>query len=115
MRHELWGVLVASIGILAGGLPSRVVEASETSKDGTRLDVRGISPLVRDQRAVFFAHEGLDEVTPLHDPERAIDLREEARDGRLPGAGVAGEDEMAAVLHGRKPAPAEPSGTAPPA
>lgn len=42
-----------------------VVEVDETTKDGTRLDVRGISPLVRDQRAVFFAHENLDRVTPL--------------------------------------------------
>ncbi|MFI6626461.1 DEAD/DEAH box helicase [Streptomyces sp. NPDC050528] len=62
-----------------------VVEASETEQDGTRLDVRGISPLVRDQRAVFFAHESLDKVTPLHpeDTNLDVDTSPECRRSRL--------------------------------
>ncbi|MEU8720454.1 DEAD/DEAH box helicase [Streptomyces antimycoticus] len=62
-----------------------VVEAVETAKDGTRLDVRGISPLVRDQRAVFFAHESLDQVTPLRpeDTELVPDDSPECRRSRL--------------------------------
>ena len=62
-----------------------VVEVDETTKDGTRLDVRGISPLVRDQRAVFFAHENLDRVTPLRpeDTELVPDDSPECRRSRL--------------------------------
>ncbi|MFG2821541.1 DEAD/DEAH box helicase [Kitasatospora sp. NPDC048365] len=62
-----------------------VVEVTETAKDGTRLDVRGTSPLVRDQRAVFFAHPGLDEVTPLRpeDTELVPDDSPECRRSRL--------------------------------
>ncbi|MFP8903083.1 helicase-related protein [Streptomyces atacamensis] len=62
-----------------------VVEVSETSHDGTRLDVRGISPLVRDQRAVFFAHDSLDKVTPLRpeDTDLVVDCSPECRRSRL--------------------------------
>lgn len=62
-----------------------VVEAVETVKDGTRLDVRGTSPLVRDQRAVFFAHDSLDQVTPLRpeDTELVPDGSPECRRSRL--------------------------------
>jgi ERCC4-related helicase len=62
-----------------------VVETNETTKDGTRLDVRGISPLVRDQRAVFFAHDTLDQVTPLRpeDTELVPDDSPECRRSRL--------------------------------
>ncbi|MGC4951095.1 DEAD/DEAH box helicase [Streptomyces sp. DT224] len=62
-----------------------VVEVSETLHDGTRLDVRGISPLVRDQRAVFFAHESLDRVTPLRpeDTDLVVDDSPECRRSRL--------------------------------
>ncbi|MFF9072798.1 DEAD/DEAH box helicase [Streptomyces sp. NPDC014872] len=62
-----------------------VVEVSETSQDGTRLDVRGISPLVRDQRAVFFAHDSLDKVTPLRpeDTDLVVDTSPECRRSRL--------------------------------
>lgn len=62
-----------------------VVEVAETTNDGTRLDVRGISPLVRDQRAVFFAHDGLDHVTPLRpeDTELVTDDSPECRRSRL--------------------------------
>ncbi|MFC8449173.1 DEAD/DEAH box helicase [Kitasatospora sp. NPDC057223] len=62
-----------------------VVEAVETVKDGTRLDVRGTSPLVRDQRAVFFAHDSLDQVTPLRPEDTALvpDGSPECRRSRL--------------------------------
>ena len=62
-----------------------VVEVAETDNDGTRLDVRGISPLVRDQRAVFFAHASLDQVTPLRpeDTELVPDDSPECRRSRL--------------------------------
>ncbi|MFB9463568.1 DEAD/DEAH box helicase [Streptomyces cinereospinus] len=62
-----------------------VVETSETTQDGTRLDVRGISPLVRDQRAVFFAHPSLDKVTPLRpeDTDLVVDTSPECRRSRL--------------------------------
>ncbi|MFJ9841637.1 DEAD/DEAH box helicase [Kitasatospora sp. NPDC101155] len=62
-----------------------VVEATRTSNDGTRLDVRGISPLVRDQRAVFFAHPRLDQVTPLRpeDTDLVPDESPECRRSRL--------------------------------
>ncbi|MEV7196848.1 DEAD/DEAH box helicase [Streptomyces sp. NPDC093510] len=62
-----------------------VVEAADTDADGTRLDVRGISPLVRDQRAVFFAHESLDKVTPLRpeDTDLVVDGSPECRRSRL--------------------------------
>ncbi|MCX4429583.1 DEAD/DEAH box helicase [Streptomyces mirabilis] len=62
-----------------------VVEVAETAKDGTRLDVRGTSPLVRDQRAVFFAHPDLDQVTPLRpeDTELVADDSPECRRSRL--------------------------------
>ncbi len=62
-----------------------VVEVEETTKDGTRLDVRGISTLVRDQRAVFFAHPSLDQVTPLRpeDTEIVPDDSPECRRSRL--------------------------------
>jgi len=62
-----------------------VVEVAETEHDGTRLDVRGISALVRDQRAVFFAHDDLDRVTPLRpeDTELEPDPSPECRRSRL--------------------------------
>ncbi|MEU2965816.1 DEAD/DEAH box helicase [Streptomyces ardesiacus] len=62
-----------------------VVEVAETEHDGTRLDVRGISALVRDQRAVFFAHDDLDQVTPLRpeDTELEPDPSPECRRSRL--------------------------------
>ncbi|MGW2374174.1 SNF2-related protein [Kitasatospora sp. NPDC001683] len=62
-----------------------VVEVNDTAKDGTRLDVRGTSPLVRDQRAVFFVHEELDHVTPLRpeDTELVPDKSAECRQSRL--------------------------------
>jgi len=62
-----------------------VVEVAETTHDGTRLDVRGTSALVRDQRAVFFVHDDLDHVTPLRPEDTALepDGSPECRRSRL--------------------------------
>ncbi|MFC1436949.1 DEAD/DEAH box helicase [Streptacidiphilus sp. N1-10] len=62
-----------------------VVEVAETVHDGTRLDVQGTSALVRDQRAVFFVHDDLDQVTPLRpeDTELVPDDSPECRRSRL--------------------------------
>jgi ERCC4-related helicase len=47
-----------------------VSEVDDTAKDGKRLTVTGISPLVREQRAVFFTQ--LDEVVPLRPEDTAL-------------------------------------------
>ena len=47
---------------------------------------------------------GLDQVALLDDPERPVDLGEQAGDGGLAGARVAGEDEVAALLDHRQAA-----------
>ena len=44
---------------------------------------------------------GLDEVAALDDAEGAVDLGEQPGDGGLPGAGVAGEDQVAALVERR--------------
>ncbi len=44
---------------------------------------------------------GLDQVALLHDAEGPVDARQQPGDGRLPGAGVAGEHEVAALVEHR--------------
>lgn len=69
MRHELWGVLVASIGMLAAGLPSRVVEASETRQSAlativvrtyTQPDSAGAIPTARHTAGAILGRAGIE-------------------------------------------------------